>query len=163
MYYFEISFAFTRRHTLSVKSQWLSCIANTFDYAGLGNVWLAQGGGFSAAWISHTAKVKFFDMFNQEWRAATWSNIICTNYRMFKDNWMFEKYLQVLCKKDSITLSKFRCRANGLPVNKGRFDASLTDELHCTVCSSSDIGDEFNYIFVCPFFTKRDYCIYLVT
>ena len=66
--------------------------ASTFDYAGLGNMWLAQGGGFSAAWILHTAKVRLFDMFNQEWRAATWSNRICTNYRMFKDNLMFEKY-----------------------------------------------------------------------
>ena len=137
------------------KSQWLSFIANLFDTAGLGNVWLAQGGGFSAAWISHTAKVRLFDIFTQEWRAATWSNRICTNYRMFKDDLMFEKYLQILCKKDCITLSKFRCRTNGLPVNKGRFDASLTDELHCTLCSSADIGDEFHYIFVCPFFHKE--------
>ena len=118
-------------------------------------MWLAQGGGFSAAWISHTSKVRLFDMFIQEWRAATWSNRICTNYRMFKDNLMLEKYLQVLCKKDYITLSKFRCRSNGLPVNKGRFDASLTDELHCTICSSDDIGDEFHYIFVCPSFNKE--------
>ena len=33
-------------------------------------------GGFSAAWISHTVKVRLFDMFNQEWRAATWSLFI---------------------------------------------------------------------------------------
>ena len=75
---------------------------------------------------------------------------------MVEYNLMFEKYLQVLCKKDyRYLLSKFRCRANGLPVNKGRFYASLTDELHYTLCSSSDIGNEFHYIFVCPFFTKR--------
>ena len=83
---------------------------------------------------------------------ATWSNRICTNYRMFKNELVYEKYLQILCQKEAIALSKFRCRTHRLPVNKGRFDANVVDDLQCPLCTPTDIGDEFHYIFVCPFF-----------
>ena len=32
--------------------------------------------------------------------------------------------------------------------------------MQCTLCLSTDIGDEFHYIFVCPYF-QREGCLYL--
>ena len=140
---------------VNIKSQWVEFLADSFDYAGLGNVWRAQGEGYSAAWIMNTMKTRLSDMSIQEWSAATWSNRICTNYRMFKNELVYEKYLQILCQKEAITLSKFRCRTHRLPVNKGRFDANVVDDLQCPLCTPTDIGDEFHYIFVCPFFQNE--------
>ena len=85
-----------------------------------------------------------------------WSNRICRNYRIFKSNHEYENYLQTLHQKDAIILSKFRCRSHALPVTKGRFDANMPHtEMQCTLCQSSDLGDEFHYLFVCPFFHRE--------
>ena len=68
----------------------------------------------------------------------------------------FENYLQTLHQKDAITLCKFRCRSHALPVTKGRFDANMPYiEMQCTLCLSSDIGDEFHFLFVCPYFHRE--------
>ena len=126
---------------LSFTSLWLKCIKDIFQNAGLGNIWLAQGNGHSSQWILNVLKTRLSDMFQQEWSASAWSNRICTNYRMFKNALHIEKYFLVLSQKDIVTLSKFRCRSNTLPVNNSRYDASLYNEMICPLCLSSDLGD----------------------
>ena len=79
---------------------------------------------------------------------------------MFKNDLNIERYFLVLSPKDIVTLSKFRCRTHTLPVNNSRYDASLLNEMQCLLCLSSDLGDEFHYIFECPFFQKeRRLCV----
>ena len=140
-------------------SLWLKFIEDIFQYAGLGNIWLSQGSGHSSQWILNALKT-LSDIFQQEWKSSTWSNRICTNYRMFKNDFNIERYLLVLGQKDIVTLSKFRCRTHTLPVNNSRYDASLLNEMKCSLCLTSDLGDEFHYLFECPFFQKeRRLCI----
>ena len=136
-------------------SLWLKCIKDIFQNAGLGNIWLAQGNGHSSQWILNVLKTRLSDMFQQEWNSSTWSNRICTNYRMFKNVLHIEKYFLVLSQKDIVTLSKFRCRSHTLPVNNSRYHASLYNEMICPLCLSSNLGDEFHYLFECPFFQKE--------
>ena len=65
-------------------------------------------------------------------------------------------YLQILCQNEAITLSKFICRTHRLPVNKRRFDANVVvHDLQCPLYTSTDIGDEFHYICLCPFFQNE--------
>ena len=109
----------------NIKLQWVEFLADSFDYAGLGNVWRFQGEGYSAAWIMNTINTRLSDMSIREWSAAIWSNRIFTNYKMFKNVLYMKKYLQILCQKEAITLSQFRCRTHRLPVNKGRFNANV--------------------------------------
>ena len=73
------------------KSAWFQFIEGIFQYAGLGNIWLSQGDGFSTQWILNALKLRLCDMFQQEWKSSVWSNRICTNYRMFKNDLKIEK------------------------------------------------------------------------
>ena len=137
---------------LDYTSTWLKFIEDTLNQTGLSFIWLGQNTGMGQNNTS-MLKSRLNDMFCQEWREAVWSNRICTNYRIFKGDHAFENYLLTLNKKDAFTLCKFRCRSHRLPVNKGRFNASTPhNDMQYTLCLSSDIGDEFHYIFVCPFF-----------
>jgi hypothetical protein len=43
------------------------------------------------------------------------------NYRIHKDNLVFENYLNILNDKDILTLSKFRTTNHKLPVENGRW------------------------------------------
>ena len=56
---------------------------------------------------------------------------------------------------------KFRCRSHKLLVNKGQFNANTPHcDMQCTLCLSTDIGDEFHCNFVCPYF-QREIRLYL--
>ena len=137
------------------NSSWLNFIEQTLNNAGLSNLWITQNSGLGLN-INSFMKLRLNDIFLQEWREAVWSNRICTNYRIFKDNNVLENYLLSLNKTDANNLSKFRCRSHNLPVNRGRFDANtLHSDMQCSLCLSNDIGDEFHYIFACPFFEKE--------
>ena len=39
-----------------------------------------------------------------------------------------------------------------LPIQRGRVMNLPYEDRLCTKCSSADIGDEFHYVFSCPFF-----------
>ena len=141
---------------IEFKSHWLTFIENIFNHSGLSNVWLDQCKGLSINVVVNMVKSRLNDIFCQDWNAVVWSNRICKNYRIFKSNHKYENYLQTLHQKDAITLCKFRCRSHALPVTKGRFDANIPYiEMQCTLCLSSDIGDEFHYLFVCPYFHRE--------
>jgi hypothetical protein len=43
------------------------------------------------------------------------------HYRIYKDNLVFESYLNILNDKDILTLSKFRTTNHKLPVENGRW------------------------------------------
>ena len=56
----------TYQSLINIKSKWVEFLADSFDYAGLGNVWRAQGERYSAAWIMNTVKIRISDMSIQE-------------------------------------------------------------------------------------------------
>ena len=97
---------------MSTSFKWLSCIEKILNHAGLGIVWLKQGEGFSNSWILSTLKLRLNDISKQDVMATIWTNSVCLNYRIFKKDCLFERYLVLLSKKDRITLSRFRCSPN---------------------------------------------------
>ncbi|XP_071508531.1 uncharacterized protein [Diadema antillarum] len=137
-------------------SKWISHIEEILNNAGLGVVWLRKGEGFSNNWILSTLKLRLSDMSKQDLMANVWSNRVCLNYRIFKTNSLFERYLVQLSKRDRISLSRFRCRSNRLPANNRRFVQSFDErDVQCPCCDRHETGDEFHYVFVCPFFEKE--------
>ena len=51
--------------------------------------------------------------------------------------------------------SRFRCRNHKLPVKNGIYKNIPRSERVCVKCTQSEIGDEFHYIFNCPFFADQ--------
>jgi hypothetical protein len=72
------------------------------------------------------------------------------NYRIHKDNLVFENYLNILNDKDILTLSKFRTTNHKLPFENGRWKNIARENRICPLCNNGEIGDEFHYLFKCP-------------
>jgi hypothetical protein len=77
------------------------------------------------------------------------------NYRIYKDNLVFENYLNILNDKDILTLSKFRTTNHKLPVEKGRWKNIARENRICPLCNNGEIGDEFHYQFKCQYFGNQ--------
>ena len=52
-------------------------------------------------------------------------------------------------------LCQFRCRSRHLPVSNGRFIEVMQADLTCTLCKSSEVGDEYHYVCVCSYFNAE--------
>ena len=73
-------------------------------------------------------------------------------YRMFKNVFAPEDYLQILPINLACTFVHFRTLNHRLPIQRGRVLNLPYEDRLCNECSSVDIGDEFHYVFSCPFF-----------
>ena len=64
-------------------------------------------------------------------------------------------YMYRLSNALRINLSKFRCRCNNLPIARQYKEGQQCDMI-CRLCNMNSIGDEYHYIFICPYFiTER--------
>ena len=73
---------------------------------------------------------------------------------MFKNVFVSEYYLQILLLNLAYTLVHFRTLNHRLPIQRGRVMNLPYEDRLCSKCSSADIGDEFHYVFSCPFFAE---------
>ena len=81
----------------------------------------------------------------------------CSLYRNLKNNLEVEKYLTVLVDPLKSNLVRFRTSNHRLPIELGRYNEIVRKDRLCTLCQSNDIGDEYHYLFICPFFkSSRD-------
>ena len=55
---------------------------------------------------------------------------------------------------------KYRTGNHRLPVETGRWDDIPSNERKCKICTTDDIGDEYQFLFTCDFF-KSDRKLYL--
>ena len=56
--------------------------------------------------------------------------------------------------KDRITLCKFKCGNNNLPITKGRYEGIDRNARICILCNNGKTGDEFHSLLECPAFTS---------
>ena len=74
---------------------------------------------------------------------------------MIKPNFIQSPYISTLINTCAIPIVRFITTNNNLPVNILRYvDVERMDRI-CTKCNLGDTGDEFHYIFICPFFTLK--------
>ena len=92
-------------------------------------------------------KQRLMDQFIQECRVA--ENSVCSNYRLFKKKFCFEKYLTYLPSILRQRVLKFRLSNHRLPIQQRRSLGIPRDERICTVCDSGEVGDEFHYLLNC--------------
>ena len=91
----------------------------------------------------------------QSWEETkSCSNKACF-YKIFKHNFGFEKYLDILPFKQRVLLTKFRVSNHNLPVETGRWEGLSRDQRKCPTCPNIVLGDEFHYLFECPSFNRE--------
>ena len=78
----------------------------------------------------------------------------CTNYRIFKTNFILEKYLLLTAPNIRKSITRFRCRNSKLPIVLDSFCGISRDRRTCTLCHNRFIGDEYHYLFKCGHFER---------
>ena len=130
------------------RCPWLKFVKNIFDNCGLSNVWYFQG-YFDSTWVSNNVKRILCDQFIQKWKSEVDSSPKSLCYRIFKENFEFENYLDILENKDRVLLCRYRTCNHRLPIETGRWTNIDRNERYCLLCNSNKIGDEYNYILEC--------------
>ena len=146
--------------TLSEKgihnNPYLMFVRTSLIEVGLSNLWLTHDTtNISLSWFKRHVKNCLQDLFIQQWFSHVDIDSVYLNYRLFKDTFQQEPFLKILPNNCSITLIRFRTTNNCLPVNVLRHEGIPREERICTKCSMQDIGDEYHYILICPFFKKK--------
>jgi hypothetical protein len=137
-------------------SPYIQCIKTTLQQLGMNDMWLNQN-SLTVGKVCFKSKIKqgLQDTFIQDWFNTIDNSSICINYRMYKTSFCSEGYLKKLPNNLVIRVARFRTTNNRLPVNTLRYVDVPRNERVCMKCEQ-DIGDEFHYLFCCPYFeTER--------
>ena len=129
------------------KLPWLQQISTFLNELGLTFLW--RNPVFSPIKFKTVVKQRLKDQYLQTWRSIVYDSGTCYNYRLFKENLCFEKYLLTLPQSLRLSMIKFRTCNNRFPVQQERFLNIPRNERKCTICEKNEIGDEFHYLFVC--------------
>ena len=120
---------------------------------GLSNYWINQQIHVTSS-FKQVVKNRIKDQFVQNWNGTIGVSSKCLNYRLYKHEFVFEKYFQVLPNDLAISLCKFRLMNHKLPIEKGRFEGIARELRTCHLCNDNLLGDEFHYLFKCKHFDE---------
>jgi hypothetical protein len=71
------------------------------------------------------------------------TNKFCPKRRIFKPDFKFEEYFNILDEQNSLLLCKFRITNHKLPIEKGRWSNIPRENRYCELCQKNQIGDEY--------------------
>jgi hypothetical protein len=142
------------------KNHFLQSIENILNELGLTGFWTNQLNlNVNFNWFKEKVKFCLKDQYLHQWYTRIDNDDLYINYRMFKPNFGQDAFFTLLPNECMITLLKFRTTNNALPVNKLRYNNVVRGDRICTKCNVNEVGDEFHYLFVCPYFadTRKQY------
>ena len=138
------------------ENKYLSTIKQTLVDIGLPHLWQTQDiSNVNITWFKSHVKQSLIDNFLQGWYSKVDRDSVYTNFRMFKPHFKQEPFLSLLPNNCIVTLLRFRTTNNFLPVNGLRYQNIDRHERICTKCALNEVGDEFHFILVCPFFSAK--------
>ncbi len=144
----------TKYNSGEFQSPWLHKIHNILNSLGLSDIWISQD-PVSTTWFKHTIKQKNSDISRQNWNSSINDSGWCRCYKILKDDAKIDPYLLILEPKYATPLCKFRAGNHKLPIVTGRFKGIRAENRICGLCELNLVGDEFHYLFKCPYFTKE--------
>ena len=131
-------------------SEWLTFVKDSLNSFGLGYIYDTQAANVNHNWFKNIVKSRVEDAYRQSWHSSVQESEECVNYRLFKEELIFENYLINLPWIHANNLLKFRTRNCQIPVVKYRFDV-LHDDSKCYFCNKN-YADEYHYVMECPQF-----------
>ncbi len=131
-------------------SPWILKIKNILDSMGMSDLWSMES--LNRSWFKQAVNLRTSDISKQNWCAEVNESGSCVNYKIFKEELMFENYLINLDVGERMALTKFRCANNRLPITTGRYTNIPRYQRYCNICNLQKIGDEFHYLFECTAF-----------
>ena len=132
------------------NSKWLLHIKHTLDSSGYSNLFMTHN-PIKNKWLNESLKLRLFDQYQQTWKCDVLNSSKGVNYRIFKENFGFEDYLDILDTKERISFCRFRTCNHKLVIETGRWQNIERNDRKCNFCDKNDLGDEFHYLLVCPY------------
>ena len=109
-------------------------------------------------WFKNTIKQKLNDSYTNKWSVSVFNSSACINYRAMTEYKQLQKYLLILPSQYMYAMCKFKCANHRMPIVRGRQNGIPVDDRKCELCDLNDhynkVGDEFHYLFNCPFFKE---------
>ena len=137
-------------------STFLTSVKDTLNNIGLSGIWLQQFEGLpSLSYFKGEIKRRLRDQYVQTWSTNIMSNELYYNYRLYKNIFCLETYFHKLPENLVKTVVKFRTLNHRLPIQTGRYEGIERSQRICTKCDLNDLGDEFHYLLLCPYFVKK--------
>ena len=133
------------------SSPWLLYVKQLLNESGFSHVWINQNTGCSVDLFKKRFKQRIYEQYLQTWSSEIFNSPKCKNYRMYKTELSYERYLNVLPTCSRRILTRFRCRNHKLPIEIGCYYNIERNLRTCSVCNSQDVGDEFHYLFNCTY------------
>lgn len=135
------------------SSKWIKHLKDTLDQLGFSYIWINQSNCSNPKALINILENRLKDQFRQQWllELNTRKNYF---YSSIKLEFGFERYLDILPFKFWRNLIKLRCSNHRLPIEKGRWTNTPTQERLCKHCKQT-LGDEFHVLLECPSFTKE--------
>lgn len=95
---------------------------------------------------------RIIDSFIQQWYGSLDTSPILKSYKLFKLQFQYEIYLDVLPSNLRFYISRLRLSAHSLRIQTGRYARNRIprNERYCTYCNTNDIEDEYHFVCVCP-------------
>ena len=136
----------------------LSLLKKSLDELGLSYIFDCQGNCINPTWFQNTIKLRLQDAYKQEWNSQVYLRDSCNNYRIYKSDFVFEKYLVDLPWSLASSTLKYRTRNPPPPITKHylkKNDANNTIiDKQCPLCDDNTV-DEFHYIMKCKYFVSE--------
>jgi hypothetical protein len=134
--------------------KWTNKIKEILTQIGRPDIWLNQQFIINKN-LHITVKQTLIDQYKQHWASLLQNSNKGRIYNSFKHALEYEKYFNILQKKDYITLFKFRTCNNRLPIETARWSRDNTINNICKLCNSREIGSEQHYLLNCHFFNSE--------
>ena len=131
--------------------KWLNHIQSILNDCGMNYIWLQQFRNVPKN-IAKMVKSRLLDQLLQAWNADLQLSAKGKNYALYKTNLNPESYLTKLHGAHLINMLKFRTCNHKFPAESGRWNNIEFAERKCELCTKNDIGDNYHYLLICPFF-----------
>ena len=143
-----------QRNTFVRYSKWLACIKSIFTKIGRPDIWQSQQNCHMKS-VSFLVKKILTDQYMQGWHSKSSQSSRAVTYFSFKQDYVLERYFILLPRKAYLQIFKIRTNNHKLPVETGRWEDIEISERKCSLCNLNDIGDEYHYLFRCPYFEEE--------
>ena len=136
------------------KPLWMDKVKTTLDEIGMLDL-LNDITNENKTWIKKNTKTRLSNIYAQKWSETVSNNSTCLNYRAMTIVKKTQNYILKLPKQYVYALCKFKCANHRMPIVNGRYANIPVEERVCTLCQTNKLGDEFHYLFECPFFRTQ--------
>ena len=130
------------------KSNWIHFVNKTLSENGMHNVFI------NPYLYNHKEfSLRLEDQFHQEVNDKFHNSNRTLFYRAIKEKFGYKEIFDEIDPPLLYYLLKFKAGNHKLPVETGRWDQTPYYERCCSYCTT-DVGDEFHYVFLCPLFLQ---------